>query len=270
MAGTLASAAPASTGSWIRRFHPAPDARTRLVCLPHAGGSATFYFPVSRAMSPGVDVLAVQYPGRQDRRTEPCVEDLGRLAELVTEALRPWLDRPFALFGHSMGATVAFEVARRLEDDGVSPLAVFASGRRAPSCHRDERVHLADDRGLVAELTRLSGTNSQMLDDGDALRMILPAVRADYRAAETYRYRPGPPLACPIVALTGDADPHVTLDEARSWAAHTTADFDLAVYPGGHFFLTDHATAVMRRVTRQLDAAPPVAATVSGDQQKKE
>jgi surfactin synthase thioesterase subunit len=245
------------TGAWVRRFHPAPGAATRLVCFPHAGGSATFYFPVSRAMSPSVDVIAIQYPGRQDRRREPCVDDLGRLADLVTAELRPWTDRPVALFGHSMGATLAFEVARRLERDGVVAAALFASGRRAPSAQRDEQVHLRDDDGLIADMKRLSGTSPQVLGDEEVIRMILPAVRSDYRAAETYRYRPGPPLNCPIFALTGDEDPHVTLDEARAWAGHTTAPFDLRVFPGGHFYLNAHAAMVMKLIAERIVSPAP-------------
>src|SRR5947207_7750544 len=99
-------------GLWIRRFHPAPPGTPRLVCLPHAGGSASFYFPVSRALSPAVDVLAVQYPGRQDRRHERCVDNIPELAAQVLAVLRPWLTGPTALFGHSMGASLAFELAR--------------------------------------------------------------------------------------------------------------------------------------------------------------
>ena len=240
--------------TWVRRFHPAPDARARLVCFPHAGGSATFFFPVSRAMSPAVDVLAIQYPGRQDRRAEPCVDDLRKLADLVVEELHQWVDRPVTLFGHSLGATLAFEVALRLREDGITPLGLFASGRRAPSRHRDERVHEANDDGLVADLKRLSGTESQMLDDDEVLRMILPAMRSDYRAAETYRYEPGPPLDCPIVALVGDDDPQVTVDEARSWGEHTTSSFELKVFGGGHFYLNTHAAAVMRAITDHVGA----------------
>jgi len=243
--------------AWIRRFHPAPDAGTRLVCFPHAGGSATYYFPVSRALSPAVDVLAIQYPGRQDRRAEPCVDDLRTLADRVVDELRGWVDRPVTLFGHSLGATLAFEVAVRLRREGVTPLGLFASGRRAPCRHRDERVHLFDDDGLVADLKRLSGTDSQMLDDDEVLRMILPATRSDYRAAETYRYQPAPPLDCPIVALVGDDDPQVSIDEARSWGEHTTAGFDLRVFPGGHFYLNTHAPAVLRVITEHISAGVP-------------
>lgn len=247
------AAAPAGSGTWIRRYHPAPDARTRLICFPHAGGSATFFFPVSRALSPGVDVLAVQYPGRQDRRAEPCVDDVRELADLVVDELHAWLDRPVTLFGHSLGATLAFEVALRLREDGVTPLGLFASGRRAPSRYRDERVHLADDDGLVADLKRLSGTDSQILDDDEVLRMVLPATRSDYRAAETYRYVPGPRLDCPVVALVGDDDSQVTIDEARAWGEHTTATFELKVFTGGHFYLTTHAAAVMSAIREHVD-----------------
>jgi pyochelin biosynthetic protein PchC len=246
------AAAPAESTAWVRRFHPAPEARTRLICFPHAGGSATFYFPVSRAMSPAVDVLAIQYPGRQDRRAEPCVDDLRKLADLVVDELYPWIDRPVTLFGHSLGATLAFEVALTLRREGITPLGLFASGRRAPSRHRDERVHLSDDDGLVVDLKRLSGTESQMLDDDEVLRMILPAMRADYRAAETYRYEPGPKLDCPVLALVGDDDPQVSVDEARAWGEHTTAGFDLRVFPGGHFYLNTHAAAVMKAITEHI------------------
>ncbi|MET8944908.1 alpha/beta fold hydrolase [Streptomyces sp. NPDC004542] len=255
----MTAAAAGPDGLWIRRFSPADDARVRLVCFPHAGGSATFYFPVARALAPAIDVLAVQYPGRQDRRGEPCVDDMGRLADLVTEELRPWTDRPLALFGHSMGALLGFEVARRLERDGIRPLRFFASGRRAPMRRRsDEDVHRRDDQRLIAELTSLSGTDAQILDDPEVLQLVLPAIRSDYRAVETYRYAPGEPLRCPVSVLTGDSDPQVTLDEAEDWRHCVAGHFDVTVYPGGHFYLTEHAGAVMAEIRRRLaDTALP-------------
>lgn len=247
MAGTSGD-----TDAWIRRFHPAPEAPTRLVCFPHAGGAATYYFPVSRQMAPSVDVLAVQYPGRQDRHREPCVEDLRELADLVTEQLRSWTDRPCALFGHSMGATVAFEVALRMQAEGAVPVHLFASGRRAPSRHRDQRVHLGDDEELIAALKRMSGTGTEIFGDEELLRMILPTVRSDYKATETYRYREGPLLECPVTVLTGDEDSEVTMDEARAWSEHTRAAFDMKVFPGGHFYLNEHAPAVMDEIRRRI------------------
>ena len=238
--------------AWVRRFHPAPQAPARLICLPHAGGSASYYFPVSSALSPGIDVVAVQYPGRQDRRHEPPVDDLRTLADLAVPEILPLLDRPTILFGHSMGATVGFEIAVRLAAAGVTPHALFVSGRRAPSAFRDERVHLYRDDKFINDLKRLAGTDPQMFEHEELIRMILPALRSDYRAAETYRWTPTLPLTCPIVALIGDSDPLVTVNEARAWADHTAAEFELGVYPGGHFYLNDHASAVMAQLTDQF------------------
>ncbi|MER7732244.1 alpha/beta fold hydrolase [Streptomyces erythrochromogenes] len=250
---TAAPALPA-TGAWLRRFHPADDAPVRLFCFPHAGGAASYYFPMSRALSPDADVVPVQYPGRQDRRGERCVEDLMELADLVTRELLPWCDRPVALFGHSLGASLAFEVALRLREAGKpDPVALFASGRRAPSHHRENQtVHLAPDERLLAEIRALSGTDPAVLADDELLRSVLPAIRGDYKAAETYRYRPGPALTCPITVLTGDADPAVTAEEAAGWADHTEGPFALHRFTGGHFYLGPHAAEVNDLVRRHL------------------
>ncbi|MQY15480.1 Thioesterase PikA5 [Streptomyces sp. RB5] len=242
-----------AAGAWIRRFHPADDAPARLVCFPHAGGSASYYFPVSRALAPALDVATVQYPGRQDRRHEPCLDDARLIADRTVAELRPYCDRPLALFGHSLGATVAFEVALRLEAEGVRPLVLFASGRRAPSRHREnERVHLADDGQLITTIKRMSGTDAVVLGDDELLRSVLPAIRADYRAAETYRYRPGPPLGCPLVVLNGDEDPEVTAGEARGWTDHTAAECVFHWFSGGHFYLNDHAPEVIALIRERV------------------
>lgn len=245
--------ATASTGSdWLRRFHPAPVARTRLVCFPHAGGSATFYRPVSYGLSPDVEVLAVQYPGRQDRRSESCIEDIHVLADLIVEQLWTWVDRPITLFGHSMGATIAFEVAGRLESRGVLPLGLFASGRPAPSRGREGQLHLSDDRELIGELQRQGGTEAELLADEAIVQMLLPAVRSDYRAIETYRFRGGPKLSCPMSVLIGDSDSQVSISEAMDWERHTDGPFELKVFSGGHFFLTEHADEIIRQVGNHI------------------
>ncbi|MCX2971482.1 MULTISPECIES: thioesterase II family protein [Streptomyces] len=247
------TASEVDPGLWIRSFHPAPaPGSTRLVCLPHAGGSASFYFPVSRALAADLDVVAIQYPGRQDRRHEECVDSVEELARRVVDVLDPRPDQPVALFGHSLGATLGYEMARLMEQRGVVPRHLFASGRRAPSRHRHETVHQRDDEGILAELKTLSGTDARVLGDEEVLRMSLPAIRSDYRAAETYVHRPGPPLSCPITAFTGEDDPKVTLDEARAWSEHTTAAFAMHTYPGGHFFLSDHAPALLRVISQEL------------------
>lgn len=238
-------AALAGTDPWIRRFQPAPEAPVRLVCLPHAGGSAALYAPYARALAPVADVLAIQYPGRQDRRAEPGVTRLELLADLVTDALGAWTDRPLVVFGHSMGALLGYEVTARLEAAGTPPRALVASGRRAPSRYREESVHLRTDEGVVRELRHLGGVDPAFLDEPELRAMILPAVRSDYEAIETYRHPPRAPLRTPLAVLTGDSDPQVTTEEAAAWAAHTTGDFTLRTFPGGHFYLNEHTPQVL-------------------------
>lgn len=241
--------------SWLRRFHPA-ERDCRLVFISHAGGSASFYAPFSEALSAHADVLCVQYPGRQDRWTEPLIDNVPELADRIFAALAPLADRPTVLFGHSMGASVAYEVARRLERDaGIVPACLFVSGRRAPADNRDDGLHRLDDEGLVGELHGLAGTDTAVLADPDLLELVLPVLRNDYRAAETYTYVPGPPLHCPVVALVGDDDPRANADEARAWAGYTTGAFDLKEFPGGHFYLVDELPGVVETISAHLPPA---------------
>ncbi|MEU1333484.1 alpha/beta fold hydrolase [Streptomyces sp. NPDC005865] len=248
------TATTAGSSAWIRRYRPAEQARARLLCLPHAGGSASFYLRFARAFGPEIDVLTVQYPGRQDRWREPCVDSVTGLADALVDEVLPWADRPLALFGHSMGAMVGYELAVRLQGAGSPPLAVFASARRAPSRPRDNPapIHLRDDRGLIEELRALSGTDVRVFEDEGLLRRALPALRSDYKAAETYRYVPRPPLSAPIHVIVGSEDGRVTPDEARAWADHTEGGFSMESHPGGHFYLTQHLSSVVGTVSSRI------------------
>lgn len=219
-----------------------------MVLFPHAGGSAPFFFPFSRELSEVAEVLCVQYPGRQDRIDEPFASSAVELAEHVLTAL-PTFAGPTVLFGHSFGATIAFEVARQ-----VAPRALIVSARRAPADVRDRGMHLLDDGALLAELSKLDGMHPDVMADPELVRLALPAVRADYHAAETYVYQPGPPLLCPILALVGDSDPQVDAAGVALWRDYTTGPFDTRVFPGGHFYLTDHRTTVVAEIIRQLGA----------------
>lgn len=196
----------------------------------------------------------MQYPGRQDRRAEPLFEDVRKLAAAIAGALVPWAGRPWAFFGHSMGAIVAFETARLLEGrPGVAPLVrLIASGRRAPSTFRHETVHQRDDAGLIAELRQLNGTENEVFRDEELLRLVLPAIRGDYRAIETYRGDPEARIGAPVSVFVGDDDPRVTLEEARAWEAHTEGGFELHVFSGGHFYLVPGLAETADRIAAVL------------------
>ncbi|MET0493597.1 MAG: alpha/beta fold hydrolase [Actinoplanes sp.] len=247
------TAGTALDARWLRQMHPGTAYETTLIALPHAGGSASFYFPLSRALTPRIRVLAAQYPGRQDRHREPVIEDLHRLADQLYTAVAPVAARgPIALFGHSMGAALGYELAARIRSAGLpAPVRLFASGRRAPSCHREETVHSLDDAGIVAELRRLGGA-ANVPGDPEMLRLALPAIRGDYRAIETYRDRPGTVLDCPVTVFTGAADPVVDAAEAQRWDRHTTGPVTVQTYPGGHFFLLEQAIEITETIRSAL------------------
>ncbi|MFI9274299.1 thioesterase II family protein [Kitasatospora sp. NPDC052896] len=247
---------PRTAGEWVRQFHPCPGSELRLVLFPHAGGSASYYFPMSQSLAPDTAVLALQYPGRQDRRAEQCIDNIPELADRVYEELQPWTDGPFAFFGHSMGSILAFEVAQRFRRwQGREPLWLFASGYPAPSRLPSGTVHLRDEAGVVRELREVGGTDPQWLADPDLLAAILPAVRGDYQAIETHSWLPEPPLDCPITMLVGDRDPHTTPEQAAAWREHTTGEFNLQVFGGGHFYLEEHRVAVVDTVAATLAKA---------------
>ncbi|MFJ6658778.1 thioesterase II family protein [Streptomyces sp. NPDC091377] len=243
----------ADWGNWFRRYAPASPSAVQLLCLPHAGGAASQFLSLARELSPAVDVVSVQYPGRQDRRKEAPIENVHTLADQLCELLAPRPDQHVVIFGHSMGAVVGFELGLRIQRSAPGALlGLIASGRRAPVIHRDEDVHRRSDDEIIAEIRTLSGTDPGVLADDELLRMVLPALRADYRAVETYRYSDGDRLSAPIGVLVGESDPRVNLDEARAWQRLTDAGFSLRTFPGGHFYLNAHQSAVASAVAERL------------------
>lgn len=247
------------SAAWVRRFKLSPGAGFRLVCFPHAGGAASYFHPLARELRPDVEVLPVQYPGRQDRRGESPLQDIGQFADHIAAELRPVLDEgPTAFFGHSMGATVAFETVRRLERVGAEgPFVLFASGRRAPCIRREESIRLLDEPGLLAELRELNGTGSALLDDPEVLSTVLPALRADYHAIETYACTPPDAVVrCPVTVLIGVDDPRVSVADARAWSRHTSGDFRLRTFEGGHFYLSEALVPVATEVRARLRESP--------------
>ncbi|NEE31339.1 thioesterase [Streptomyces sp. SID7982] len=245
----------AARGGWIRQYHPPRGDAPTLVCFPHAGGAASAYFALSAALSEGAEVLVVQYPGRQDRLEESALEDLGEMADGVVAALKPWADRPLTLFGHSMGSVVAYEAARRLErGPGPGPAGLIVSGNMAPSVERDQGIHRKDDEELMAWMSDLAGTPPAVLADRELLATVIPALRGDFTALETYRHPEGGAVACPISGYVGKDDPYVPYDGFARWAEHTTAEFTAQIFEGGHFYIEDQVQDVTRSMLRDLSA----------------
>ncbi|WP_078999171.1 thioesterase II family protein [Streptomyces sp. WM4235] len=245
------------TGSpWLRRFHPEPSSGSAptLVFLPHAGGGAAYYHPFSAALAPCAEVLVAQYPGRQERIGEPVPGSIDAMVDGLLEALRPWRERPLVLFGHSMGALIAYELTRRLENAGTAPRGVILSGRRSPLIERSEGVDPRDDDALIALVSELAGTDARLLANPDFRELILPALRGDYHAVETHRHVPGPVLRAPMSVLTGESDPRVGVSEAMAWRELTTGAFTFRGFPGGHFYLNEQRDAVSRAVAEDLAA----------------
>jgi pyochelin biosynthetic protein PchC len=221
---------------WLRRFADPADPRRCVVTFPHAGGSASFF----RSWTPWLLAdnsahLSVQYPGREDRMAEPCPTDLHALADGVAEAL-PVAGPPLVLFGHSMGASIAFETALRLQERGVRPVHLVLSGRAAPPVNRRPGLgHLPDDE-LLAEVGALGGMSAAMADP-DLRALVLPAMRADFLLLDAYTPSAGR-VNCPVTAVLGRTDGAVSVTEMQLWAASTNRSFRLRLVPGGHFYLS--------------------------------
>ncbi len=228
------------TNSRFRVYRPQPAPQLRLLVFPHGGGSASFYRGWAELLPDGIELGIATYPGREDRLLDAHPETLESLAAQYVMALP--LGAPVVLFGHSMGAAVAFEVARRT----VRKLdRLIVSGRPAPHRQRPGDVHLRDEAGLLAELRRLGGSRTELFDDPEIRELVLPMIRADYRLIERYRgivLNTVAPLDIPVTAVHNTADPELTGDEAAAWASYTRAGFDLHTLPGGHFYLSEHET----------------------------
>jgi surfactin synthase thioesterase subunit len=235
---------------WTTVFHPKPASEHRLVYFPHSGGSAGAAAPLSAAAPPEVEVVAIQYPGRQWRQSEPAAADIWELAGGAAHAILAMDGKRVTVFGHSLGAIAGFEAARLLEENQPGLVTrLFASGSGAPS--RPRRLALSEDASdddLIGELQRMGGTDQTMFADPEALRLVLPALRDDYRAMKSYLCPPDVRITAPITALLGMADPSTTHDEALGWSAHTHAAFDIRTFPGGHFYLNQNRQEVLDTV----------------------
>jgi surfactin synthase thioesterase subunit len=244
----------ASTSTrWLPMGTPAPEA-PRLFCFPHAGASAATFATWQRLAGQGIAVCPIQPPGRAERYREPAFRDVGAFVDDLVGELESQFTGRYALFGHSMGALVVFELTRRLRAIGATPpVHVFVSGRPAPQLP-ESRTPLRDlpVNRFVQELKRIGGTPDVLLRDPELLEAFLPLLRADFSVNETYRYRLEEPLGIPLTAFGGERDPRADVAEIREWAVQTSARFEHRIFPGGHFFTEQFAGELVQTMRAEL------------------
>ncbi|WP_050577350.1 alpha/beta fold hydrolase [Pseudomonas cremoricolorata] len=265
LAGSTPGPADTRQGSiaadWFKTWQPRPHATQRVICLPHAGGSASFFRHWGAALPAHVELIAVQYPGREERIDAPLISDLTLLVTAIADALQRTphlLQQPYLLFGHSMGSALAYELHRALQQRGL-PLAqhLLLSACEAPSRRKAEAFHLASDQRLMDEMLRLGGTQDAMAHSPELMELVLPVTRSDYQAIETYVPDPQRlPVSVPITALTGDEFHGLDLGDALAWADETTAGFVHRGFPGGHFYLMQQQDGVLDVVRAALEQLP--------------
>lgn len=232
------------SNSWFSIPKPNPKSKLRLFCFPYAGAGATAFREWSDYVPSEVEVYIIRLPGREARVNETPFSQVAPLVTALIDAMLPFIDKPFAFFGHSMGALVAFVLARRLRQEcNTLPLQLFVSARSAPQCPaRETPFYTLPDSAFIKKLQDLGGMENSVLQNDELMALLMPTLRADFQINEMYEYTPEPPLSCPIHAFRGAKDDLMTYDEVAAWCEQTTDKFRLRTLPGGHFFINTGQT----------------------------
>ncbi len=240
---------------WLKIFKPNPAAKLRLICFPFAGGGAQFFRPWQAMLPPEVELCAVQLPGRESRFSEPPVQRADELIEsFMADCPQPWENKPYAVFGHSMGGLLAYEWLRRIHTSNLTmPAGLIVSARRAPQ-KPDTRPPLRNlpEPEFIHELQCLQGTPQEVMQSRELLDLILPVLRSDFTLCETCSYQDHPPLDCPIFAYGGLQDHTVDRDEVDAWRQRTSETFTVRMFPGHHFFIQSDLQLFFQFLCRDL------------------
>jgi medium-chain acyl-[acyl-carrier-protein] hydrolase len=244
---------PAIT-SWLVRLKLNPRASLHLFCFPYGGGGASIFRSWPDSLPTSIEVCPVQLPGRESRLREEPFAQVSSLVRAIAKALLLYLDRPFAFFGHSMGALIGFELSRQLRrEHGLKLVHLFVSGCRAPQLpDPDPPTYDLPEPKFLEELRRLNGTPKEVLKHPELMQLMLPLLRADFEAVQTYAYSPAPPLDCPITVFGGLQDNEVKREYLEGWREQTTGSFSLQMLPGDHFFLHTAQPLLLHIITQEL------------------
>lgn len=226
----------------------------RLFCFPYAGGAAVVYHSWQQNLPKSVEVCPIELPGRGARHKDKPFMRIEPLVDELAEALLPYFDRPLAFFGHSLGALLSFELARKLRrDHNLMPSYLFVSGDAAPQVRTsDSARHEMPEAEFIEELYRLNGTPPEVLKNPELMQILGPVLRADFAICESYEYSIEPPLDCPITAFGGLNDREVSRQELDLWREQTSAAFSLRMLPGDHFFINSAKSLLLQILYRQL------------------
>lgn len=240
--------------AWIACPRPNPQALVRLFCFPYSGAGASIFYPWSSRLPVSIEICPVQLPGRETRLAEPPFTRLAPLVRAVAQALLPHLDKPFAFFGHSLGALVGFELARHLYGQyNLSPVHLFVSGHSAPQIpEREPPIHALPEPEFVEKIGALNGMPKEVLVNAELMELLLPILRADFAVCETYVCEADEPLDCPITALGGLQDGYVSRENLEAWREQTQGLFSLRMFPGDHFYLNTDRTLLLRTLAQVL------------------
>jgi medium-chain acyl-[acyl-carrier-protein] hydrolase len=239
--------------TWFQCFKPNPSARLRLFCFPFAGGGASIFRTWPSDLPSDVELVAVQLPGREGRLLDTPLTGYEQIADALVCQFT-YLDKPFIFLGHSMGAMLCYELARRLRvEREVSPVALLVSGRRAPHLAEDDHpIYTLPDLEFAEEIRSLNGTPEAVFQNEELFRLMLPLLRADFTVCDTYAFQPGVRLDCPITAIGGLEDPKTDIGTLSQWKEHTTGAFRLHMVSGDHFFLQKNRESFLQIVSREL------------------
>jgi medium-chain acyl-[acyl-carrier-protein] hydrolase len=227
--------AAAPTNPWLPFHQPRPHARVRVFCLPYAGGGASVFRGWNEALQKDVELVALQPPGRERRILEPPFKKLPALLDALEPVLAPLLDKPFVLFGYSMGTRIALALAQRWQARGAPlPVGMVLAASNAPHLTRESREVL-DEAAFIEMLRRYEGTPAEVFAHKELLDMVVPMLRADFAIADTVL--PALPVSCPFSIYGGLEDNHALPETLEGWRPLTTGDFQMKTFPGKHFFL---------------------------------
>jgi len=247
------------TSAWLEIHDPRPGAALRLFCFPHAGGSALAYRNWGKRLPEWIEVCPIQYPGRWARFTEKPIENAGDMVTAAFEGLQGELGTPFAFFGHSMGAIIAYEVSRRLQSTlRPSPEALIVSAVGAPQdlIATAKREMPPSDSEIISRVRALAGTPEDLLNHPEMMELMLPILRADFSVVDSYRFVPGEKLKIPIFAFSGAQDEAAPASRLAGWGQQTEKPCQCFEFPGGHFYLSSEEDAVLGRLEAILKNGP--------------